>query len=93
VQDSEKQIVAYEATHQLQFNIADWTGFETWESPPRKALAPYAAITQCIAIRRAHETLAAMGISNLMLPKPPADEYDQGIAEAIQKEPQVSTTH
>ena len=92
LQDSEKQLVAYEAGHQLQFGVSGWTGFDNWQDPPHKALAPYTAIAQCLAMKRAQETLGAMGFGGIILPKPQFPELE-GTAEVIQSNAPAQATH
>src|SRR5688500_14129 len=41
IQDSDKPVVSYEAKHQVQFLLVDWSGVKTWTEVPNSVFAPY----------------------------------------------------
>ena len=75
-QDTDKQLLDYEAKHVAQFNIARWLGFDDWTDVPNGAMAPYLAMIQNIAMRRAESTLVDMGLRGINLPVSPVDKPD-----------------
>lgn len=69
LQETNKPVATYEAKHAVQFVIRGWSGFTQWKDVPAQALSPYFAVAQNLAIVRAENSLAAMGLRGLPLPR------------------------
>lgn len=69
-EDQKRELVSYQATHAAQFKILAKFGFDDWSSPPTSALAPYLAVVQSIAMKRADHTFIDMGLVGVTLPVP-----------------------
>jgi len=81
-QDTDKQLVEYEAKHVAQLDLASWLGFDDWTDVPNGAMAPYLAMIQNIAMRRAEGTLVDMGVRGINLPVSPVGKPDVSEAKA-----------
>lgn len=73
-QETEKQLLDYEAKHSVQFDVTAWSGFDDWIDMPNGVMAPYFAVIQNFAIRRAEGTLVEMGLRGINLPVSPVDK-------------------
>lgn len=74
IPDVDKVFMEYEARHEAQFVINEWTGFDDWTLVPQSALNPYIAMMQNMAIKRAESTISEMGMKGVALPFP--DKFD-----------------
>lgn len=70
IQGTDKVVMEYEARHEAQFVIDEWTGFDDWTLVPQSALNPYIAMMQHMAIKRAENTISEMGMKGVTLPFP-----------------------
>lgn len=73
IPDTDKNIIEYEATHEAQFAIKGWIGFDDWTNMPSDAIAPYLAVVNNIALKKAEGTLLEMGFKGVSLPQPEFD--------------------
>jgi hypothetical protein len=88
-QDTDKQLIDYEAKHVALFNLVGWFGFNDWSDVPNSAMAPYLAMAQNIAIRRAEGTMDAMALRGISLPVTPVINSD--ISEIKSDTPGIKT--
>jgi hypothetical protein len=70
VQDTDRNVIEYEATHEAQFSIEGWIGFDDWLNMPSDAIAPYLTVVNNIALRKAECIILEMGIKGVSLPLP-----------------------
>lgn len=68
--ESSKNLLDYEAKHEVVFSIEGWTGFDDWTDLPSEAIAPYLAIVHNIARNKADATMIEMGFKGISLPQP-----------------------
>lgn len=79
-EDTDKLIVEYEATHEAQFTVAGWAGFDDWLDMPTDVMAPYLTVVNNVALKKAEATILDMGIKGASLPQP---ERLDGILSAV----------
>lgn len=79
-EDTDKIIVEYEATHEAQFSVAGWAGFDDWLSMPTDVMAPYLTVVNNVALKKAEATIVEMGVKGASLPQP---EYLDGVLTSI----------
>jgi hypothetical protein len=90
-QDTEKILVSYEATHIAQFKIAGWGGFSDWSQVSADTFSPYFSTVHNIALSRAENTIAAMGMRGISLPpqtdfgNPPITIPESGVPEVTER--------
>lgn len=70
ISDTEKNLIDYEAKHEVQFALEGWIGFVDWTNVPSEAIAPYLAIVHNIARSKAELTISEMGFKGIVLPQP-----------------------
>lgn len=88
IPDKDTPVVSYESKHAVQFTIVGWGGFKDWTAVPTETFSAYFAVTHNIALTRAENTLAAMGLRSVALPR--QINFDAPIAvtsEGIPKAP------
>ena len=90
IQDTEKPVVSYESKHHVQFLIAEWGGVKNWTEVPNDVFSPYFAMVQSIAITRAENTLAAMGLRGVALPK--QLKFDEHTVSQTEPQPAATPT-
>ncbi len=75
--DTDKLILEYEASHEAQLSIKNWTGFDDWTNMPSIAVAPYLAVLNNIALRKAEGTIFEMGFKGVVIPQP--ETFDEAL--------------